>query len=765
MLWPWLDPRYSFYGPLDAHNHVMRVYFLDHLLRQGALFPRWWPDLALGYGYPLFTYYPPGAYFVAGAMHLAGATLYRSVQLLGALAVALGAGGSFVLGAWLFGRVSAAVALSCAFVLAPYPFLTTLYGDGTLPQALGLGLLPWLLAFAWRATQRPGSRYVLGLGATLAALLLTHSLTALLGAGMLVPWIAGATLGLAPGERRAGAGRALGGVALGLAVSAFVWLPALLEQGAVRVELGQLPYLRFERSLWPFPLDLRWTFPAPRSSSSESPRASVAQVALLCAGAGVWAAGILRRRSAGRAGPGARTGPPAPWGAVGAAVLVAATTWLLNGTWSRPVWETVPLLASVQFAWRLWGPFSLAVAVAGASLFAAAPGARYWRWALGGLLTGLVALNALTLRPPPPAPASAPPASPAGARAREDEGTTLVALAGTTSTGEFLPRAVVFDAPLDTYQGSREAYEGPFPSGGWIAGRVWPYSGEVRVRQVRDAPARTVAEVQVGGSAPAEVAFHTLAFPGWRVYVDGRRAPYRTPPVDRATRLGHGFVVVDVPPGAHTVELALGSTLWRSVGAVVSIAGLGAAVAFFCRSVVSGVLATRLAGRRGGALPAGRGRTGGRRPLRLAGAAVALAGDGEGRRAGDRARLRRRRHARGPAAHRARAERGRVGGDRWPRLPGDRGAPPALAGPAPAGRGQRRGTGPPTGRLPGRAGRRSGSGDGTRRGWRCASPWRSWTAPGAGRCSSTRCCSLRGATPAPGGVSPRSTSGPTPGSG
>jgi hypothetical protein len=584
VLWPWLDPRYSFYGPLDAHNHVMRVYFLDHLLRQGAFFPRWWPDLALGYGYPLFNYYPPGAYFVAGAMHLAGATIYRSVQLLGAFAVALGAGGSFVLGAWLFGRVSAAVALSCAFVLAPYPFLTTLYGDGTLPQALGLGLLPWLLAFAWRATQRPGSRYVLGLGATLAALLLTHSLTALLGAGMLVPWIAGATLGLAPGGRRAGAGRALGGVALGLAISAFVWLPALLEQGAVRVELGQLPYLRFERSLWPFPLDLRWTFPAPRSSSSESPRASVAQVALLCAGAGVWAAGILHRRSAGRAGT----------GAVSAAVLVAATTWLLNGTWSRPVWESVPLLASVQFAWRLWGPFSLAVAVAGASLFAAAPGARYWRWALGGLLTGLVALNALTLRPPPPAPASAPPASPAGAKAREDEGTTLVALAGTTSTGEFLPRAVVFDAPLDTYQGSREAYEGPFPSGGWIAGRVWPYSGEVRVRRVRDAPARTVAEVQVGGSAPAEVAFRTLAFPGWRAYVDGRRAPYRTPPVDRATRLGHGFVVVDVPPGAHTVELALGSTLWRSVGAVVSIAGLGAAMATLCRSVVSGALATRL---------------------------------------------------------------------------------------------------------------------------------------------------------------------------
>ena len=90
-----------------------------------------------------------------------------------------------------------------------------------------------------------------------------------------------------------------------------------------------------------------------------------------------------------------------------------------------------------------------------------------------------------------------------------------------------------------------------FPGGGWIAGRVWPYTGEVRVRQVWDAPARTRGRgAGRRASARPEVAFHTLAFPGWRAYVDGRRAPYRTPPVDRATRLGHGFVVVDVPPGA-----------------------------------------------------------------------------------------------------------------------------------------------------------------------------------------------------------------------
>jgi hypothetical protein len=591
VLWPWIDPRYSFYGPADAHNHVVRLYFLDSLLGRGILFPRWWPDLALGFGYPLLSYYSPGAYYVAQAWHLAGAGFYRSAQLLGAVSVALGASGAYVLGAWLFRRVPAALVLAFAYVLAPYPFLTNLYGDVTLPQALGLGLLPWLLAFAWRAVERGGAGYVLGLAGALAGLVLTHSITALLGAGMLVPWLAGAVLDVPPGARRAGIGRALTGVGLGLALSAFAWLPAVSELSAVHVELGRLPYLTFERSLWPLPLDPNWMSPRP-GGSSEAPRASVSQAVFLAGSVLVGVAGWAASRGARKGG--VARGEAVPWGAVGAAGMVAGVTWYLNGTWSRPVWETAPLLANIQFAWRLWGPFSLAVAIFGAGSFAGVASTGRPQWLLAGLLTGLVAVGGLSLRPPAPVPDAPIPESLGAAEVRKDEGSALVAMAGTTSTGEFLPRSVVFDAPLDAFGGSRDAYERRFPGGGWIAGRLWPYAGTVRVRQVWDAPTSTRAEVEASGGEPAEVGFRTLVFPGWRAYVDGRRVQLEMPPVDPVARLGYGFAVVTVPPGAHTVELALGSTPWRTAGAVLAIAGAGAAVALLGWGVASRAVRARL---------------------------------------------------------------------------------------------------------------------------------------------------------------------------
>ena len=41
------------------------------------------------------------------------------------------------------------------YALAPYPFLSNLYARGAIPEALALGMLPWLLAAVWRAAHEP----------------------------------------------------------------------------------------------------------------------------------------------------------------------------------------------------------------------------------------------------------------------------------------------------------------------------------------------------------------------------------------------------------------------------------------------------------------------------------------------------------------------------------------------------------------------------------------------------------------------------------
>jgi hypothetical protein len=66
---PWLGPRITLWqgtpGVDDAKNHLLRTYVLGWLVSHGAWFPRWFSDLFLGYGYPLFNYYAPASYYLA----------------------------------------------------------------------------------------------------------------------------------------------------------------------------------------------------------------------------------------------------------------------------------------------------------------------------------------------------------------------------------------------------------------------------------------------------------------------------------------------------------------------------------------------------------------------------------------------------------------------------------------------------------------------------------------------------------------------------
>jgi hypothetical protein len=104
---------------------------------------------------------------------------------------------------------------------------------------------------------------------------------------------------------------------------------------------------------------------------------------------------------------------------------------------------------------------------------------------------------------------------------------------------------------------------------------VWPYGGALDVEQVWEAPTWTEARATVQGSEPAELAFRTLFFPGWRAYVDGRPAALRPAPFDHRFGIGHGFAIVAVPPGTHQVQLAFGPTLPRVSGGLVSLLSLG----------------------------------------------------------------------------------------------------------------------------------------------------------------------------------------------
>src|SRR3974377_1149705 len=66
----------------DGALHVYRTVALDRALSDGLLYPRWFPDLAFGYGSPLFNYREPLGYYVVEPVHLLGASFPLALNLV-----------------------------------------------------------------------------------------------------------------------------------------------------------------------------------------------------------------------------------------------------------------------------------------------------------------------------------------------------------------------------------------------------------------------------------------------------------------------------------------------------------------------------------------------------------------------------------------------------------------------------------------------------------------------------------------------------------
>src|SRR5688500_9722737 len=154
---PWLRLDQRWRDLADAPSHLIRLHVVAAALERGEWFPRWLPELYLGYGYPLLNFYSPATYYLGAALHRLGLALYASPQGPGVVGVALGVGGAFGLARALYGgRVDAALVASLVYVLAPYPFITNLSIRAAVPEVLALGLLPWLLWAGLSAVRRGG---------------------------------------------------------------------------------------------------------------------------------------------------------------------------------------------------------------------------------------------------------------------------------------------------------------------------------------------------------------------------------------------------------------------------------------------------------------------------------------------------------------------------------------------------------------------------------------------------------------------------------
>jgi len=511
---------YGFPMGHDWSFELLRVSEYRSALAAGQWPPFWAGNLYGGYGSPVFLYYAPLFSALAASLSWLTGSLARGSSwaliaiTLASVPIAHGFLSGLLDTAGLRDRAAARIG-TAFFVTQPY-----LLGDKWVRNAdaefLGLCLLPLALSGVASAARAPRRAFAC-VSAGLAAVVLAHNLTALVAAAF--------ALGLAVllhgrGTRTSWA-VVLGGLAVGLLLSLFFWLPALALTGLVRPEELLRGKFDFHRQFQ----GLEAVFGYGRFFSGGLVTPAVLGGALAAA----FAFPAQRRLLLGLAGVGV--------------VLVALTNALTQG-----IWELVPGLPLFQFPWRMMGPLALVASALAAVL--AALGMRGRAPRRRGLaelgVTALLVANALPIAlqyralPSELAPRLAALADPDAVRQSFESVTVL---------DEYLPRA-----------GDPQIWRSDRP----FDGPVIAAAGAVRWETALDTGTRI--ELTTHSPEPARLRLARWYFPGWRVEIDGARASAQATP--------SGTLELDVPAGDAHLRAWLEPPPLRRACTLVSAAAL-----------------------------------------------------------------------------------------------------------------------------------------------------------------------------------------------
>ncbi len=209
----------------DGQDHVARIANFYQNLVEGNLIPRWAANLNWGYGHPILEFlYPLPSYF-ASFFHLIGFSLVDSAKIVYGLGMILSL---FFMFLWLKQFLGKEPALLGAFLYtyAPYRFVD-LYVRGDIGENLAFAFVPLVLYFIFKLYKEPNLKYSLLGSLSLALLVTAHNVIALIT----VPFIFlyGIYLIYISKNRKSLFVNLSALIIFGFALSAFFWVPALLE--------------------------------------------------------------------------------------------------------------------------------------------------------------------------------------------------------------------------------------------------------------------------------------------------------------------------------------------------------------------------------------------------------------------------------------------------------------------------------------------------------------------------------------------------------
>lgn len=494
--------------------------------KEGILFPRWTEWANYGYGEPRFIFYPPVSWILGGALitllpikAVVGAYVVFAQTLAGTSAYAL---------VRRFASRGAALAGAACFAANPDALLI-IYVRSDYAELLAIAFYPLLVLAALQACGLPAERetssvkYVICFALSFAAVWLTNAPAAVIAsysAVLLFAWAVVAQKSWKPAVRGAA------GIALGLGLAAFYWIPAAYEQRWVNITQA------LSTGLAPRDNFLFTTIADADHNYFNRVASVMALLTMLLICVFAWRA---RQNIGGAKESAASSELRKLWTPL---ILLAAAASLLMVKITLPLWVILPKLRFVQFPWR-WMSI-LAVVFSALAAWGLTRQRRSWLW-LGAVFV-LLAGSAVYLGKNTWWDADDFPSIQYEVQLGH----------GFEGTDEYDPLGddhldLAKEQPRARFANDREGSDR-----GQIAVRVW--TAEQRLLDMRT-------------QKPERLALRLLDYPAWRVTVN-----------DELVQPGHlhgvTAIVVPVPAGHSVVRATFTRTMDRTIGGLVSAGSL-----------------------------------------------------------------------------------------------------------------------------------------------------------------------------------------------
>ena len=305
------------YFSMHDDQQVARLFELHKALTLGQFPVRWVDGLGFGYGYPLFNFYPPLVYYLGEIYHLIlQAGFIDSIKLVWATALIGSAVSMYFLSKNFFGKLGGIVS-AVFYLYHPYHAVDA-YVRGALAELFSFVWLPLILLFSYK------NKPILT-GIFLGLLMVTHNLIFLPFVGIYILWsIAFKKNFIIP-------------IIIGLGLSSFFWLPALLEKQFTLVDSILIKNLASYKIHFVCLSQLfysPWGFGGSVAGCFDGLSFAMGKIYLLATGVALLVAIVKKSR-------------------VGlVSFLLLAISLFMTLPYSQFIWDKIPQLWYLQFPWR-----------------------------------------------------------------------------------------------------------------------------------------------------------------------------------------------------------------------------------------------------------------------------------------------------------------------------------------------------------------------------------------------------------------------------